>query len=391
MKIQTSPPREPDPRRARPEPPPPDPEALADPARRLPPGTVAPADRFAALAPSAQTLAFAVYAAPHELRAALAADGATEVETVAARGVAHSANHAAVACLTDRRAWVACRGSDDADDWVDNFEVGRGDRHRGFSEGAAALLADLGPWLHRVRPEVDGVVVSGHSLGGALAVYVARTLAAAGWPVEAVVTVGAPPAGREAFATAYDAVPADGPGGPSLGAVTWRIVNDGDPVPDLPTSVGLRHVGQPASPLYPRALTGSMDAREQAEGVARAFQHIPLVPVLVKAWVLGDRAASHARGRYLPDYRSALGIPQVPGRVSFRAAYALCTAVAPRGAPSARGARLRVVLGVVALLVVAVVVGGAVWLTERTAPGMTILILLLLAVGLPTWWFTRDP
>lgn len=77
-----------------------------------------------------------------------------------------------------------------------------------------------------------GVLVAGHSLGGALATLGGGALAASGAaPVEGVYTFGSPRVGNAAFALHYyDAL---------LGNVTWRVTHALDAVPQFPPRCAL--------------------------------------------------------------------------------------------------------------------------------------------------------
>jgi triacylglycerol lipase len=80
------------------------------------------------------------------------------------------------------------------------------------------------------------VVITGHSLGAALATLAAARLSQAGTPVETVHTYGQPRTGLRDFAAAYNSM---------LGTVTFRFVNHIDLVTRVPLLLqGYRHVGR---------------------------------------------------------------------------------------------------------------------------------------------------
>ena len=115
-------------------------------------------------------------------------------------------------------------------DWLRDLDAvpvwrdGVGYCHRGFLDGALLVL----PWLRGLQP---GLTLTGHSMGGAIAILAAALLRTGGVPVAGVVTFGAPRAG---------------------GAVCQHLLRDvpvrqfrhaGDPVPDVPCLPGvLEHV-----------------------------------------------------------------------------------------------------------------------------------------------------
>jgi triacylglycerol lipase len=127
---------------------------------------------------------------------------------------------------------------------------GGGEAHRGFVEALGTIVFELidqlglgtGRSLNAVCPRI---VLTGHSLGGALALLAAPMLRGAArrvWPeaepIEAVYTFGQPRVGDARFARSYDSQFKYG---------TWRFVNEEDPVPRLPgVLAGFRHCGNEA-------------------------------------------------------------------------------------------------------------------------------------------------
>jgi pimeloyl-ACP methyl ester carboxylesterase len=81
------------------------------------------------------------------------------------------------------------------------------------------------------------IFVTGHSLGGALAVLTAEKInTVLPGRVRAVYTFGMPRTGDRNFATGYNQ---------SLGARTYRLAHGNDVVPTVaPSSLGFRHVGR---------------------------------------------------------------------------------------------------------------------------------------------------
>lgn len=119
-------------------------------------------------------------------------------------------------------------------DWVSDFNISpQGETTDGFAQAVATAM----PIIRRLLAGITvPLVVTGHSLGGALATLAALDLAKEGLPVAAVYTFGTPRPGGSAFRDDYDAL---------LGAVTYRLVLGDDIVPTVaPSMLGFRHVGR---------------------------------------------------------------------------------------------------------------------------------------------------
>jgi len=107
------------------------------------------------------------------------------------------------------------------------FQPGR--VHAGFFGAYRSILDSI---VASVGPE-QKVIISGHSLGGAIAMLTAFALQS---QIAFVYTFGQPRVGNGSFARAYNAL---------LGESTFRLVNDRDPVPRIPWMFGTyRHAGR---------------------------------------------------------------------------------------------------------------------------------------------------
>ena len=135
--------------------------------------------------------------------------------------------------------FVAFAGTDPAllANWTTNFDLlpVAGGISRGFRDAAAIALDDVLDRFGATDP-TNRLFVTGHSLGGALAVLTALALARCGHVPDAVYTQGMPRPGNAAFAEGYNAV---------LGDRTYRLVYGDDLVPTVPPGgLGYRHVGR---------------------------------------------------------------------------------------------------------------------------------------------------
>lgn len=143
---------------------------------------------------------------------------------------------------------VAFRGSSEAKDWIKDAEFRREDLcwlngdavasvHRGFLSQFEAIDVEVVRQVRNLLGLYPGSVVfiTGHSLGGALAMLCALEFQRQKIPVTGVYTFGAPRVGNQAFAEIYNR---------AVGDITFNLVNQGDPVPLLPTLLmGYRDCG----------------------------------------------------------------------------------------------------------------------------------------------------
>jgi triacylglycerol lipase len=135
--------------------------------------------------------------------------------------------------------------------------------HQGFADGLASVWAPVTEAL-RSGDATKPLIVTGHSLGGALAVLAAYALRQQQVPfnVQGVYTYGQPRVGDGAFAEDYDRL---------LRVRHWRMVNHRDAVPRLPPrTMGFRHTG--------RVLYLGPDGKPSIDP-SRWFQLLDLVPI----------------------------------------------------------------------------------------------------------------
>jgi len=212
-------------------------------------------------------------------------------------------------CTGGDTAILAFAGTDPIDlaNWITNFDarLGPAGSAKGYETATAIVWPELKARLQRL-PAGTRVFVTGHSLGGALAVLIARNIVneqVAG--VAAVYTFGMPRAGNRDFADKYNS---------ALGARTFRLVHGDDLVPTVaPSFLDFRHVGRFLR--CERAARFAASALEDAPGsdqppfVETAVQDLlsPLRDPLARLKSTADQlglALSLARGRGPADMRT---------------------------------------------------------------------------------------
>ncbi len=131
-----------------------------------------------------------------------------------------------------------------AQDWITNGQVAKvravgGRVHSGFWQGCQAVWSEVESELQRMRTafaEPPPLFLTGHSLGGALAILAAAQLQRGGHQVDGIYTFGCPRIGDRPFAMQYNR---------RLYNCTFRLVNHRDIVTQLPPAeMGYTHVGQ---------------------------------------------------------------------------------------------------------------------------------------------------
>ncbi len=189
-------------------------------------------------------------------------------------------------------AWVAYRGTqpDKLRDWLDDLDcahegfVWGSQVHSGFRDAMMSAWAPVHAFVKDCKAASFPVWLGGHSLGAAMTTLAAAELFQAGLVPDGVANFGAPRAGDETFAKAYDG---------RLGDRTWRVINNADIVTRVPPrALGYQHVG--------RAIHFDTAGRPRIE--SGSWNHFldtlsgPIKDLLV--WG-AEGLADHSMGKYL--------------------------------------------------------------------------------------------
>ena len=148
----------------------------------------------------------------------------------------------------DERVLIAFNGSESAQDWFGNAKLIQKEGftpgtkiHGGFKDSLAVVEQELDVLLESFDANTKEIWLTGHSLGGALAVLLAAKLAAKNIPVSGLYTFGTPRVGDKAFADTLDEKLKD--------TASYRLVVSGDFVPHIPPpflspSLNYAHAGE---------------------------------------------------------------------------------------------------------------------------------------------------
>jgi hypothetical protein len=143
---------------------------------------------------------------------------------------------------------IAFRGTEDVRNWLTDLDClqtgypaadyGASRVHAGFWRAWQSVRRRLWEWFSTSMPDGSSskVFLTGHSLGGALAMLAARELWRERQLLPVTYTFGQPRVGNAAFAQGFDL---------ALRALTFRVVYADDIVPRVPWLLGsYRHAGQ---------------------------------------------------------------------------------------------------------------------------------------------------
>ena len=148
--------------------------------------------------------------------------------------------HYGIAFGNDEMILIAFRGTNERADWLANLNIlfrrsPMGWVHRGFMKGAELFWPRLPQKISEFRDRNQSIWVTGHSLGGALAVLAtAKLLADDNLDIAGLYTFGQPPVGARGFCSNFEN---------RLENRYFRFVNHTDAVSDVPIFFR-EHVGE---------------------------------------------------------------------------------------------------------------------------------------------------
>jgi triacylglycerol lipase len=155
----------------------------------------------------------------------------------------HQGNTQAFLTGNEQEIILSFRGSEPKSlgDWLSDGNISRvkacgGRVHEGFWRDWQSIWGEVETVLQQWRKQEQRFLLTGHSMGGALAILAGMHLQMCGHGVDGIYTFGTPRVGDRAFALQFNR---------RLYKQTFRLVNDQDVVCHLPLlSMGYAHVGQ---------------------------------------------------------------------------------------------------------------------------------------------------
>jgi hypothetical protein len=138
--------------------------------------------------------------------------------------------------------YIVFRGSQSFSNFVDDFDIRTREEyctgclvHKGFYEATQSVLPDVLDEISRLQtknPKLDDIVITGHSLGAALATIAALDLAKKGFHVK-LINFGSPRLANSNLAEYIS----------KMLPIRLRVTNHRDPVPHLPLfALGFDHI-----------------------------------------------------------------------------------------------------------------------------------------------------
>lgn len=158
----------------------------------------------------------------------------------------------------------------------------KGSVHRGFKNALDYIHADILLWMRDHVATNNKIVITGHSLGGAMAnIFTSRLVATGLYPDITLYTYGSPRTGSVEWAKQFDDINA------------YRIVNNNDIVCAVPPFGAYSHVGQ----------TKYLDYYGKIHDITTPFQRLlDRVRSILKAWSKGQVFTTiydHLTSRYI--------------------------------------------------------------------------------------------
>jgi triacylglycerol lipase len=157
----------------------------------------------------------------------------------------------AIIAANDQSIFVCFRGTKSSWDWLTNIDLaqvqvptGNGKVHKGIYRATLQRYAEISDIVRELQSKLPRpLYLTGHSLGGGMAIVAASMMNSDTMPPNAVYTFGSPKIGDAQFAKEYAL-------NPTLHQNTFRFVNYCDPVPKIPYLDNFVHVSPSQEHLF---------------------------------------------------------------------------------------------------------------------------------------------
>jgi hypothetical protein len=199
----------------------------------------------------------------------------------------HPADTQAYVAVCPDAVIVAFRGTEPTNwrDFMTDFSVGQipfertfhfsdwGRIHKGWADGVDAVLKKIESTIKSYDDGSRSLWITGHSLGGALAMVAAAFLSkVVSHHIAGVYTFGQPRVGDSVFRDRYNK---------ALGAITFRCVNDQDLVPHLPPRTLTKPERGVITSISHLSIVEFAGALIPSEGVTDQYEHAGQVRLLL--------------------------------------------------------------------------------------------------------------
>ncbi len=208
--------------------------------------------------------------------------------------------------LEKRNALLSFRGTDNFKNLITDLKFIKvnytwGKVHKGFYLALADAYNELIKFANEVtRLQIQDVYITGHSLGGALAMMTAAEFTVQGkkFPMR-LYTYGQPKVGNTEFAQMFDT---------HFQKLAWRVVNGKDPIPELPPkSFSYQHCGAIKHIIHTAASNFDSSEAIQLVDTQQPLLTNEELEKIIQEWETGKGIPWKAKDHRIDEYMRRVG------------------------------------------------------------------------------------